>query len=855
MHANALVTEFDGKSDCRRSVEWATLAATAFLAVQLGLALSAFPTQSSYGQTDGGSLSTEDPKRERAIQEDLSREQEIDPRKEFAPQKRPSRVEPSVTTPATPDSVFSEDPSRAAPVQRAVPDPTQKREAPPSSQQADPKASQSPADSQLPAGASESGGMRGTWQTSIIDWLQQNPLSIIGVVTVLAVLAALLLALRVVRRRLAGVSRRWRPFKKLDEYESKFSAKREPNRIWLALQLLRSKFLVPASDRHPTNDDKPTPEGLPEKQVTIADRLVSDRPLQPGDPDPLGVGGIARGISGFLRNEKTEPPLTLAVLGEWGTGKSSIMNLLKGDLETFGYRPVWFNAWHHQQEEHLLAALLETLRTGGFPPWTSAEGIAFRWRLFRIRIRRNPWPLILFFGLLAVQFVLIFVLPDFNLARLVGFGEGDSSAAKPATLPGFAAILVLVYTFFTRWRNALLDPAKLAAALGNRLFVQRFRDKLSFRHRFAEEFSDVAAALDPMKIVILIDDLDRCQPGNVMEVLETVNFLVSSGSCYVVMGIDKDRVVGCVAHSFREVAADLALAAGTGSTPKKTSPLDVRMDFARQYMDKLINIEVPVPPLRPDDARKLLLSAADGQGKAATTVSVPPHGGHKVALWTGIICGGIVAAGLAFSVGLQVPDPGNAAGAGGLGAQTSGGATTGPATSAGFVSWLFAVLAAAFSFAIVGWYTASTYQERLRSLGAIIDDSKDFKDALEIWYPLIARTFRTPRALKRFLNRMRYLAMCTRPETDDGSKPGMDSINPDVLVALATASESGESLESLQNRIPKQASSGEPVATHADGDADLGYIIAEHQRRFGDWPPNVDAIARFQTVVAGVRVN
>jgi predicted KAP-like P-loop ATPase len=90
--------------------------------------------------------------------------------------------------------------------------------------------------------------------------------------------------------------------------------------------------------------------------------LVSDRPLEAGEPDPMDFHSIARGLSRFIRNRKTVPPLTIAISGAWGTGKSSLMNLLRTDLRERGFRPVWFNAWHYQKEENLLASLLQNVR-------------------------------------------------------------------------------------------------------------------------------------------------------------------------------------------------------------------------------------------------------------------------------------------------------------------------------------------------------------------------------------------------------------------------------------------------------------------------------------------------------------
>src|SRR4029079_5594187 len=89
---------------------------------------------------------------------------------------------------------------------------------------------------------------------------------------------------------------------------------------------------------------------LPRREVplveeeSVADVLISDRPLDSAAGDVLSFNAIALGLSRFLRNENTLPPLTIAIIGEWGMGKSSLMNLLRADLRSYKFRPVWFNA-------------------------------------------------------------------------------------------------------------------------------------------------------------------------------------------------------------------------------------------------------------------------------------------------------------------------------------------------------------------------------------------------------------------------------------------------------------------------------------------------------------------------------
>ena len=126
----------------------------------------------------------------------------------------------------------------------------------------------------------------------------------------------------------------------------------------------------------------------PAPMESIEEIATSDEPLRWNDPGARVLKPLARGLSSFLRNVNTKPPLTLAITGRWGSGKSSLMRLLMADLRRYGGRAVWFNAWHHNEEEHLLASLFETIRREAALGWWSWPGLAFRARLFWSRSKR-----------------------------------------------------------------------------------------------------------------------------------------------------------------------------------------------------------------------------------------------------------------------------------------------------------------------------------------------------------------------------------------------------------------------------------------------------------------------------------
>jgi hypothetical protein len=77
-----------------------------------------------------------------------------------------------------------------------------------------------------------------------------------------------------------------------------------------------------------------------------------------------------------------------------------------------------------------------------------------------------------------------------------------------------------------------------------------FSAQLGFRHKFAKEFDAAGRALRSRSnpgLVIFIDDLDRCTPSNLMEVLESINFLATAGPCFIILGMDDDKVVEIIA--------------------------------------------------------------------------------------------------------------------------------------------------------------------------------------------------------------------------------------------------------------------------------------------------------------------
>ena len=101
------------------------------------------------------------------------------------------------------------------------------------------------------------------------------------------------------------------------------------------------------------------------------------------------------------------------------------------------------------------------------------------------------------------------------------------------------------------------------------------------------------------RLVIFIDDIDRCDAPKAVEMLEAVNYLAESGPCVIVLGLAEDVVAQQVALHFKDIAAmeTPAPAAGDKSQAQR---------YAERYLEKIINLRVRVPQLDQERLKALL---------------------------------------------------------------------------------------------------------------------------------------------------------------------------------------------------------------------------------------------------------
>jgi hypothetical protein len=125
--------------------------------------------------------------------------------------------------------------------------------------------------------------------------------------------------------------------------------------------------------------------------------------------------------------------------------------------------------------------------------------------------------------------------------------------------------------------------------------------KLAVNDDLAQEESESSDRVD--RIVLYIDDLDRCPPRRVVEVLEAVHLLLAFPLFVVVVGVDSRWVLRSLESHYWQL-----LAPGDAGEAPAATPLD--------YVEKIFQVPYQLRPLDASTARRMLHGLLEEAGIA-----------------------------------------------------------------------------------------------------------------------------------------------------------------------------------------------------------------------------------------------
>lgn len=423
-----------------------------------------------------------------------------------------------------------------------------------------------------------------------------------------------------------------------------------------------------------------TPESTPPPLPALAGDVESARDL-------LGFGEDVESVAALVTDRSTEQPLAIALLGRWGSGKSSFMRQLQDSVARLAERgslisarsvfatavhQVRFDAWHFN-DDHLWVGLVEHLFAGLAEPAppdaveVRAEREALQGKLRdllvlddpnarvtqRLRARLQLWVtgLAPWRGRIAVAAAAILLAGVVTgVAGVTWLLSANAVATAVIAALTAAAGSPVVGWLVSAWRAirefagrrelqrpkdvrdtkvrlARLDAAQRLAlvieearsggldqyrGLLGRVHTDLRRLNDSAREAFAD-WSDAGSVGQPPleRVILYIDDLDRCSPRKVVDVLAAVHLLLALPLFVVVVAVDPRWLQRCLEQYHSELFGG---SDGTGAV----TPLD--------YLDKIFQVVFALRPMgeQAEDFIKDLVPADDPLPGEADERPAPP---------------------------------------------------------------------------------------------------------------------------------------------------------------------------------------------------------------------------------------
>jgi formylglycine-generating enzyme required for sulfatase activity len=305
--------------------------------------------------------------------------------------------------------------------------------------------------------------------------------------------------------------------------------------------------------------------------------LLSDRAA---DRDLLDFSPYTNTLLDIVRDPKTEGPLVIGLFGKWGSGKTSLMRFIERDLRERqpAFRVAWFDAWKYEKEDALWRALLlrvvDSLRVfeNGADKTPRELKIAIE-RLEQRLYREVEWE---DKGNLTI-----------DLPKLGKAAAGSAIRLSFAMLPGFAAEAVKAAQEAlgkAEDTNTLFDAIQ-------RESVKHRQAQLRSLEQFQHEFSaliETHIIKNNQRLVVFVDDLDRCLPEKAIEVLEAIKLFLDVRGCIFLLGLDQEVITRGIKVKYRDFAVD------EGAESEKRIPID-----GAAYLEKIIQLPFRLPQIEP----------------------------------------------------------------------------------------------------------------------------------------------------------------------------------------------------------------------------------------------------------------
>lgn len=272
--------------------------------------------------------------------------------------------------------------------------------------------------------------------------------------------------------------------------------------------------------------------------------------------DFLDYGYMVNLLKEIICNDELLPA-SIGLYGDWGSGKSSLMHMCIKELEADSrVKCLIFNGWLFESYGDAKTALLNSI----LDAIAEEKDLSAKAKNVLDGLYKS--------------------VDKFSLTRkMIKHGSDfviTGGISTLASLTWNTAVSIFLENLANSGMESGVDSKglkKIRQNIKDELDEKKLRDDI---REFQKQFAELVEESNISRLVIFVDELDRCREDTILDTLEAMKLFMFSGKVAFVIGADERHISYAVKSKFKDIEG-------------------IQIDIGKEYLEKLVQYPIRIP--------------------------------------------------------------------------------------------------------------------------------------------------------------------------------------------------------------------------------------------------------------------